>query len=367
MVIELRKGTLAVLLVLMAGLLAGCGKQDAATSGESAHADRVMAKLETVVVRGLPAYAEFPGSVVSSDRVQVASRLMGYVQGLHVHEGQHVKAGQLLLSIDPSDVKGQIAQAGASLDKARAALDDAAANERRYKALYAQQAVPAQQYQRVQMAYRVALGDVAAARAGLKTARAQLHYAEVRAPFAGVVVSKSVNDGQLTAPGQRLLTLDGAAHLQVVTQLSDQAFRGLKLGQALTVEVDGLDAKSKTLSGTVERLVDATDPMTHTHMVKIALSAGSPVQSGDYARVRIVVGQHTGIVVPMTAVKRRGGIDGVFVVDAQDIAHFRMVRLGPPVGDAIEVLAGLVSGDRVVVSARGRLDNGVHVQVDSAS
>ncbi|OBS09930.1 efflux RND transporter periplasmic adaptor subunit [Acidihalobacter prosperus] len=370
MAIQARKWILPVLLSAAMGALAGCGDRNTATSDTSSGAsatNAVSAVTLKVAVRNLPAYADFPGSVAAADRVQVASRLMGYVQGLRVHEGQSVRAGALLLTIDPSDVKGGIAQARASLDKAQAALADAAANERRYKALFEQQAVPAQRYQQVHMAYQVAQGNVAQARAALKSARAQLHYAEVRAPFAGVVVAKSVSNGQLATPGQPLLTLDGAAHLQVVAQMSDQAFRALRLGQSVTVEVDGLGARPQSVSGTVERLVDASDPMTHTHTVKIALPAGSPAQSGDYARVRVAVGVHRGIVVPASAVHRRGDIDGVFVVDGQGVAYFRMVRLGPPIDGKVEVLAGLVSGDRIVVSAKGRLDNGVRVQTEDKS
>lgn len=364
MLMQSRKWISAVIPLLALGLLAGCGGKENAATGQTTPSTVISARIETVAMRSLPAYADFPGSVSSADRVLVASRLMGYVQGLRVHEGQHVRAGELLLTIDPSDVRNGIAQAKANLAKAEAALADAAANEKRYKSLYEQQAVPAQQYERMHLAYQVAQGNVQAARAALASARTQLHYAEVRAPFAGTVVGKQVSDGQLAAPGQPLLTLDGAAHLQVDTQVSGQAYDHLKLGQGVTVEVNSLGAAPTSLQATVERLVSSADPMTHTHTVKLALPADSQVRPGDYVRVRIVVGQHNGILVPAAAVQRRGGIDGVFVVDAQGVAHFRMVRPGEAVGGDIEIMAGLVSGDRVVISAQGPLDNGVRVRAE---
>ncbi|AOV18580.1 hypothetical protein BJI67_11025 [Acidihalobacter aeolianus] len=350
--------------LLALGLLAGCGGKEQGSSAHIASEAAVSARVETVAMRSLPAYADFPGSVTSADHVVVASRLMGYVQGLRVHDGQHVRAGELLLTIDPSDVRNGIAQAKANLAKAEAALADAAANQKRYKSLYEQQAVPAQQYERMHLAYQVARGNVQAARAALASARTQLHYAEVRAPFAGTVVGKQVSDGQLAAPGQPLLTLEGAAHLQVVTQVSGQAYDHLKLGQRVAVEVGGLGAAPLTLQATVERLVSSADPMTHTHTVKLALPAASQVQPGDYVRVRIIVGQHSGILVPAAAVQRRGGIDGVFVVDAHGVAHFRMVRPGESVGGDVEIMAGLVSGDRVVISAQEQLDNGDRVSAE---
>lgn len=362
-----RKWLWVASLAVAMGVLAGCSRQAATTSSKATSAPVMAATLTTVVERNLPTYADFPGSVRSADHIEVASRLMGYIQALRVHEGEQVKAGQLLLTIDPSDAKSGIAQAQANLDQAKAALANAAANERRYKTLYAQQAVPAQQYQQVHTTYLMAQGRVAAARAALATARQQLHYAEVRAPFAGTVVSKSVSAGQLASPGQPLLALEGATHLQVVTQLSGQAFDHLKLGQRVMVKIHALGTGSQTLAGAVERLVSATDPVTHTHSVKIALPANSPVHSGAYVRVRVVVGHHQGIMIPLSAVHRRGGITGVFVADESAIVHFRMVRLGQQIGDQVAVLAGLASGEQIVVSARGTLDNGVHLKVEAGS
>lgn len=367
MVMKTHKWSFAVLLLAAVGGLAGCQSHKTSTTGKAEQTKAVTVTTRVIKTRNLPVYAEFPGSVISADRIQVASRLMGYVQKVLVHEGQHVRAGQLLVTVDPSDVKGKIAQAKANVGKAKAALANAVANERRYKALYEQQAVPAQRYEQVHMAYREAQGNLAAARAALDTARAQLHYAKIRAPFAGVVVAKSVSNGQLAAPGQRLLTLNGAAHLQVVTQVSNQAFRTLKLGQKVPVEINGLGVKKQSLNASVQRLVAASDSMTHTHTVKLALPADGKAQSGDYVRVNIPVDHQAGIVVPDSAIYRRGGIRGVFVVDSQDVAHFRMVRLGRHIHDSRVVLAGLVHGDRIVVGTRGRLDNGVHVQVESGS
>lgn len=366
MVMKTHKWSFAVLLATMVGL-AGCQSHQASTADKAQQTKAVTVTTQVIKTRSLPVYAEFPGNVISADRIQVASRLMGYVQKVLVHEGEQVKAGQLLVTVDPSTVKGKIAQARANVGKAKAALANAAANERRYKALYAQQAVPAQRYEQVHMAYKEAQGNLAAARAALATARSQLHYAKIRAPFAGTVVAKSVSKGQLAAPGQRLLTLNGASHLQVVTQVSDQAFHKLKLGQAIPVEVSGLGVKKQSTNASVQRLVAAADPMTHTHTVKLALPAGSRAQSGDYVRVDIPVDHQPGIVVPDSAIYRRGGISGVFVVNHQGVAHFRMVRLGQPVHDNRVVLAGLVNGERIVVGTKGRLDNGVPVKVESGS
>lgn len=355
-------------LLIAAGLsvlLAGCGHSSPPEHAQ-ASAGQVAASVVTVRQQGLPVYATFPGSVISADQVQIASRLTGYVRKLYVHEGQGVKRGQLLLSVDPTDVRGGIAQARAAVSKAQAALADAKANYQRYRALYKQHAVPEQRFQQIQMAYEVAKGNLAAAEAALHTARSQLKYADVRAPFDGTVVGKFIDAGQLATPGKPLLSLQSSGHLQVELQVDTRAFRHLRLGQDIAVSFDGADFRQHTVQGVVERLVGAADPMTHTHTVKIGLGNGSGAASGDYASVSVPLGQRSGIVVPTSAVHRRAGIDGVFVVGRDGTAEFRMVRLGEKVKGGVVVLAGLVPGDRVVVSARGELYNGIAIKGETA-
>jgi membrane fusion protein, multidrug efflux system len=323
----------------------------------------VTAEVITVNPELLPVYATFPGMVTSTNEVQVASRLMGYVRKLLVHEGQKVKKGDLLLSLDANDVEGGIAQAKAALGKAKSVLADAEANYQRFLALYQQQAVPEQQFQQVEMGYRVAQGNVDAAQAGLQQAQSQLKYVDVRAPFAGTVVAKFIDVGQLAAPGNPLLTLQSSGVQQVQVQVSQLAFEQLRLEQRIPVTLDDGDFNQRQVEGTVARLVSAADPMTHSHSIKLNLPEESKAGSGDFVRVRIQLEKRMGIVVPQSAVQRRAGIDGVFVLDENGLAAFRMIRLGERREAGIVVLAGLVAGDRVVVSAEGELNNGVKVHM----
>ncbi len=322
----------------------------------------VRGQVTVVREQPLPIYANFPGIVTSTNEVQIASRLMGYVHKLLVHEGQRVKKGELLLSLDASDIKGGIAQAKAALVKARSVLMDAKENYQRFQALYQEKAVPEQQFQQVDMGYKVAQGNLAAAQAALRQARAQLRYVDVRAPFAGMVVAKFIDSGQLAAPGRPLLTLQSSGYLQVQVQVSQPAFEKLQLGQQVVVTLDGRDFKPRQVEAIVAQLVAAADPMTHSHSIKLNLSQSSGAISGDFARVRIPIRMRKSIVVPQSAIQRRAGIDGVFVLDGDGLAAFRMVRLGERNEAGVVVLAGLVAGEQIVVSASGELNNGTKVR-----
>jgi multidrug efflux system membrane fusion protein len=342
-------------------LLAGCGQ---APSGKiPAEGEIVEARVETIKSTQLSVYAVLPGTVVSTDRVEVASRLSGYVYSLEVHEGQSVKKGQLLFAVDPTDVKAEIRQAEAGLAKANATLADARQNYERYKNLYQQQSATKQQYEEYEKGYKVALGSYQAAEAELAMTRSQLKYAEVRAPFDGLVVSKLVDNGQLTAPGNPVLSLENPHHLQVQVQADEQAFACLKLGQEMLVQIAGPNFKMHALTGTVERLVAAANPITHTHLVKLGLPPDSTVWSGAYALVSIPVGEQETIIVPASAIHERAGITGVFVVTEEGRAQFRMVTLGKQAHQGMVVLSGLFSGDRVILSAKGALTNGAKIRV----
>jgi multidrug efflux system membrane fusion protein len=360
--IKSRVKRLVLEIAVLVFLPGGCGPGPSEAIPEKGEV--VKARIETVEPAPLTEYAVLPGTVVAAERVEVSSRLTGYVYDLSVHEGQSVKKGQLLFAVDPTDVKAEIRQAKAGLTKAEAALADARDNYERYRNLYRQQAATKQQYEEYEKGYKVALGSYEAAEAALATAHSQLKYAEVRAPFDGLVVSKRVDNGQLTAPGNPVLVLENQHHLQVQVQVDEQAFAHLRLGQELSIRFEGPNLKMHSLTGVVERLVAAADPITHTHLIKVGLPTHSAAWSGAYALVSIPIGEQKAIIVPPTAIHTRAGLIGVFVVTEAGRAQFRMVTVGELVPQGRVVLSGLFSGDLVIVSEERPLANGMKIQVE---
>lgn len=351
--VALRRAALALALSAALGL-AACGHNEPEAV---VPAPKVVAA-QTVKLAATPAQNQtlLSGTVVSANQVQVASRLMGYIRDLRVKEGQTVRAGELLFQVDPTDIQGQIAQARAALAQAQANLANAKADYERFGNLYKEQAIPRQQWDQIQLRYQVAQQQVAAAQAGYDTAGAQMRYASVTSPISGVVVQKMANPGDLAAPGRPVLVIEGQGKLQVVTQVPGEVFRAIKTGDEVPIYAGG-----KTVQGTVAEIVPVADPMSHTHTVKIDLPPGSGLDSGNFVRVGFTVGTTQQLTVPAAAVVDRAGMTGVFVVDDQGIAHFRLVRLGARVGDAYEVQAGLSAGDTVVVSNLPAVENGVKI------
>jgi RND family efflux transporter MFP subunit len=300
-----------------------------------------------------------PGSIVPDQQSKIASRLMGYIRNLNIQVGQSVKEGQLLFAIDPTDINSQIRQAQSAVAQARAALADAKADYERFSKLYKQQSVPQQQFDKMKLQYQVAQENLSAAEAGYEQAKGQMRYADVKAPFDGVVVQKLAVTGDLAAPGNPVLILENRQLMSVQVEVSSDLYRLLKLGDVADVTIEGREG---VVSGVISNLVAAANPITRTHTVKLSLS-GAPVgiNSGAFARVAFKRGDRTTMLVPASAVLTRGGIVGLFVVGADDVARFRMVRTGLMQGDNVEIQAGLELGEKVLLSSAQPARNGDHI------
>ena len=335
--------------------LAGCEQK---VPEKAAQTKTVNAQVVTLSMANIDVADATPGAVMAEQQVQVASRLMGYIRDIAVNEGDTVKAGQLLFTIDPTDIKGQVEQAHAGLAQADAALSDAKADLDRFTNLYKEESISKAQYDKIKLQYNIAQSQANAARAGTRTAESQLHYAEVRAPIAGIVTQKLANKGDLAAPGRPVLVVENPAKLIIQTAVSDETYAHLHLGGKAMVEVG-----DKRMTGKIVRLVDAADAMSHTHLVKLDVAGIKGLGSGTFARVNFTVDSRQGISVPKAALLERAGIVGVFVVDAEGVAHYRMVRVGNEQAAVVEIEAGLSAGDKVVVSDTSELNSGDRINV----
>ncbi|TCJ12884.1 efflux RND transporter periplasmic adaptor subunit [Parasulfuritortus cantonensis] len=344
------------LVFALALTVAGCGGHDK-SAAEPAH-NTVKASVITLQPVDADVMSAMPGTVVALESVKVASRLMGYIKNIAVAEGQPVKAGERLFTIDPLDIEGGVAQARLGLDQAEKAMQDAKADYERFDALYKDEVVTRQQYEKMKLNYEIATARAGQAKAGLNTAQGQMKYAVVGSPINGVVTQKLANEGDIAAPGYPVLLVENQSRLQVQTTVPEAIYAGLKVGAPIRVEVDGM---AEPLEGKLARLSPAADPMTHTHLVKIDVAAPG-LRSGAFARVLFATGRQSVLRVPHEAVLNRAGITGVFVVDAKGVAQYRMVRTGREEAGQVEILSGLSAGERVVTGNGAAVNNGDTVQ-----
>ena len=353
---QMSKILTASLLVTTLGL-AGCSEEVEQT--EVSTAQVLKAHVQTVELGEIPLMAVVPGSIVPEQKAQISSRLIGYIKGLEVKVGQTVKRGQLLFSIDSADINSQIVQANAGYQQAIAGLNDAKLDYDRFTQLYKEESVSKQQYDKIRLQYSVAQQSVAAAKSALNQAKEQLNYANVKAPFDGVIVDKMAVAGDLASPGKPIVVIENTASLIVQTEVAGDLFAVIKMGDEASVLVDG---QPGPLVGTIYTLVASANPKTRTHTVKLSLPAISNVNSGTFARVSFKRDIRQTMMVPKSAIVNRAGIEGVFV-NENGKAFFHMVRTGLEIGDKVEIQAGLALGEQIVVDNNQSMLNGDIVEI----
>ena len=324
--------------------LAACEEQTASTVAPEAAASPVEAESLHVTARELPVFYTTSGVVASDHRVAVSSRLSGYIREIAVREGQAIDKGDLLFRIDPVDARQ-------AYEQARADLEDVEVDLRRYEGLLKEHAVSQQQFDKVRLRYKVA-------RSRMLQARNQLKYAEVRSPVSGFVVEKLASAGNLATPGHPVVVVEDPSRLLIETHVSERVIGRLQIDDRVAVHVPAL---GRSVEGRIRQIVTAADPVSHQFLVKAAIRETDGIFPGMFVEARFHVGVRQGILVPRSAIVRRSGLAGLYVLDEQRVAHYRQVRLGEVQGERVEVLAGLEAGELVVWRRDGRLHTGQRV------
>lgn len=363
------RGTKALLLAFSLAALLGCGKKEP----EAARPAPVVVRGATVsalALEPIPDLQEAVGTVRARNTAIVAARISGSVTAVHVREGERVGRGKLLVTIEAAESGAAAAGAVAGVDEAQRGVDEARSRKKladatfeRYRKLFNEQAVTRQEYEVRQMEQEVAAQGLSRAEARLRQSREGARaagtvagYGKVTSPIAGVVVAKPVEAGQTVFPGTPLLTVEGDGGYRLEVAAAEGLLGKVKPGDRVAIGVEGAPA-----SGRVAEIVPLVDPASRTFIVKIDLPA-TGLRSGNYGKAYFTTGSRQGIAVPVAAVVERGALTSVWVVSTEGIARLRLVKLGKPLGDRVEVLTGLSAGERIVTAGVDKVTDGAKVQ-----
>ncbi len=293
----------------------------------------------------LPVYYSTIGSVISDERIQITSRITGYIDKISVREGERIKKGDLLVSLDSTDVDGAIKQAKAAVNKSRSVLKDAQIDLERYKVLFKDNSVSENALQKIRLQRDVVRETLHAAESAFETAKAQQQYILIKSPVNGVIVKRQKRAGDLATPGLPIISIESEQSLLFKSFVPESQIKKIVHGDKVTVVIDAL---GKTLNGHVLRLVPSGDPVTRSYEIKISLNDVTGLLPGMFGRVRFLVSTETSPVISRTAIVERGGLRGVFVVDKEQRAHFRWLRFGREWPDRCQVQVGIAQGEHIV-------------------
>lgn len=344
------------LAVVVALALAGCGHREEPAPNRTA----VTVRAQRVALVARAGTVEGVGSMQSAQDAVLASKVMGSVLEIRKRAGDTVRRGEVLVVVDSRDVAGQVAQAEGALAQARAAAVLAETNLKRFEQLLARGSASQLEADQARFQSETARGAVAQAEGALATARSFQSYAEIASPFDGRVVDRLCEVGDLAAPGRPLLRVENEKRLRLHVSLDAEKAAVAVPGAAVAVSVPSLGARR--LRGTVAEVVPAADPATRSILVKIDLEPDPALRTGVYGRALFSTGLRQAIVVPRSAVRERGGLTGVFVIENARAA-FRLVTTAEASGDSLEVLSGLSEGETLILAPPATLEADVPVEV----
>ena len=352
-------------LIILSALTAGCTPNKEKTP-ERPQISGV--EVKTINKTAEDDFYETSATVKSKTSSVVSSMIMGQVTSLRVKEGDRVRAGQLLLTIDSRDTAQKALGAQAGVNEALKGAEEANQNRKlsnktyqRYENLYKENVLTKQEFDQIStqkqiadLEYQKAMHGVNRAKAGLGEVGVYQSYARVVAPVSGIVVEKNTDLGSMAAPGQPLLTIETPSNLELAADINESMINKVKIGTPVYLESEGKNIKSKITS-----LIPVIDPMTRTFKIKIALSS---LNAGGYAKVKIPVAKKEAIVVPQNSVVQKGQLTGVYTVDEKNIISYRLIRTGKTFGNNVEVLSGLSSSDKIITSGVDKAVDGGEVK-----
>lgn len=340
-------------LLLASGLLAMGAAQAADPAPASAGPQVPVVAVGAQAVAGS---AEFDGSLQAVRQSVLSAQASGRIATLSVKAGDRVKAGQVLAVIDDRATQAGVAQAQAGVAQADANLANAKAAYERTRDLRAQGFIAQAALDTALAQYKAAQAGAAAARAGQTQASVAQGFTRLTAPWDGWVLATHAEAGALAMPGAPIVTVYAPQPIRAVVYVpASQQALALQAGK-IEVQLPGTDRWVAPVSKTT---VPAADPVSQTVEWRLNLSDadGAGQVPGRQVKVRFVgSAAQTApqrLVVPATALLRRGELTGVYVVTAKGDAAkgfaLRAVRTGATHGEGVEVLAGLKAGDQVAL------------------
>ena len=359
----MRKKAIAILIVAST-IFISCGSDK---KEQVVSLPAIPVKVAGILDNNTSPYVSASGKVEAENSANLSTRMMGYVTKVNVKVGQKVSQGQLLVSVNNTDLQAKKAQVNASIIQAQAAYNNAKKDYDRFVNLFAQQSASQKELDDMTARYEMAKAGFEAAKQMRNEINAQFAYSNITAPFSGVVTNTFIKEGDMANPGMPLVSIEGAKKLQVTAMVSESDIASITQGMKVNVLVKSINQE---VEGKVSEISLSAKNTGGQYLVKIDLNKSeAKILSGMFVNVQFPVEKKENvkasdkILIPVTAMVKEGQLKGVYTIGSGNVAILRWLRIGKTFGNQVEVLSGLSANEQYIVSAEGKLFNGAKVSI----
>lgn len=370
-----------------------CGNNSADEDSRYKEVKTVKVTTMQLAKSSVPLFLSFSGTATSNNTTMLVPKVIGYIEKFNFAPGEKFKKGDTLLIINSKELedKMKIAQksvesadnalhqsqiglkvAKSQLSQAQSQFNLAEKTFNRFRNLLKSESVSQQEFDQIELKYKAAFeSQIIAkdnvklaehkinqvkikkqqAKTGLSEVRTYLSYSRMEAPYDGILLEKIVDVGNLASPGQPIAKI-GSLNSAVYTYFNEKVLSFIKIGDSVKVEVGSLGL---VYESHIVEISPNIDPATRNFKVK--LEGHSKIVSGMYVKVLLAKGIDDVLLVPLSAVIKRGQLSIIFV-NINGLAEMRFVKVGKTIDGNVEIRSGLKEGDIVVTSNVQELEAG---------
>jgi membrane fusion protein, multidrug efflux system len=370
---KIRSYILHTLLAMVLLLVAGCSNKDAVQAAKPQQAAGAPVRIATVASRTMPVELQAIGNVEAISTVSIKAQISGQLMRVHFKEGDFVKKGQLLFTIDRQPFEAALRQAEGTLAKDEAQALNSKLDAERYQGLGKQGVVSKQQVDAAGAAANAMAATVAADKAAVETAKINLEYTSIYSPINGRTGSVGVKEGNLVKANDVpiLVTINQIEPIYVSFSIPEQQLAELKqYSNTKSLKVEAApQGSTQHFQGRLTFIDNSVDLTTGTIKLKATFdNAAHMLWPGQFADVNLTLkSQPNAVVVPTAALQTSQSGTYVYVVDQDLTAKQQPVKVGWNVGEDTVIASGLQPGQRVVTDGQLRLTPGAKVDIKSGS
>jgi len=381
-------------------MLTACSEKHTGTSESDQTA--IPVSIIKAQYRSIPVRIEAPGTVQPRNRIPLASQINGFVYEMRVRAGDRVKSGQVLVTLDARDAKNQKTAAQSAVDEAQAALSEvrrahqaaveiqaaskaslnlANQTHARYQKLFESRSVSPQEMDEVRTRRDAASAEFASRQsmvgaaedrikqveARISQAKAQagraevlMSYTRIQAPVTGIVVERFVDTGAAIFPGSPLLVIATTGRPQVLATLPTEHVGSLQVG--LKIRLRSSDS-APFIEGRIAEIIPQSNPATHSVQFKVDLPPDTTVVHGQYMKLEVSIGTRNALLISPSAVRETGQLNGLFVIEDESRARFRLVKTVPYDSEQLEILSGIEQGETIITQPIEQIVDGMPVEI----